>query len=111
MIAATTPTGSRTSVEVPTSSSHTNSEARCALSANVNVGSPAWMPLASMSGIPTSLAMHSAMSSPRSASFSEMRVSSSPRSLGLVFAHDVNAAAAASTAAFASSTVPAGIVA
>ena len=69
------------------------------------------MPLESISGIPTSLAMTSAISSSRSANFSEMRVRNSPRSLGLVFAQPVKAAAAASTARLASSTVPAGTVA
>ena len=68
-------------------------------------------PLASMSGMPTSLAMVSAISSLRSASFSEIRSRKSPRSLGLVLAQPSKAAAAASTARFASSTVPAGIVA
>ena len=61
--------------------------------------------------MPTSWAIVRAMSSLRSASFSEMRVRNSPRSLGLVLAHAGKAAAAASTARLASSTVPEGTVA
>ena len=69
------------------------------------------MPLESISGMPTSLAMTSAISSSRSASFSEMRIKYSPRSFGLVLDHPSKAAAAASTALLASATVPAGTVA
>ena len=81
------------------------------MSAKVAVGMPAWMPLASISGIPTSFAMHRAISSLRSASFSLTRDKNSPRSFAAMTLHAGKAAAAASTALLASATVPAGMVA
>ena len=111
MIAATTPTGSRSRIELPSSSRHSYSAARWPQSAKVIVGRPTWIPLERARGIPTSLAMMRASSSERSASFSEIRVRNSPRSLGLVAAHAGKAAAAARTAASASAGVPAGTVA
>ena len=52
MIAATTPTGSRTISELPTFSSHWTSSTSCGMEAKVPVGSPTWIIRASFSGMP-----------------------------------------------------------
>jgi len=63
----TTPTGSRTTSELPISSSQTASSITCGIEPNDVVGRPAWIIFESFSGIPTSHAISAAISSLRSA--------------------------------------------
>ena len=68
MIAATTPAGSRTISELPTFSSHSTSPISCGISEKLAVGSPTWIIRVSLSGMPISVAIRAASSSPRSPS-------------------------------------------
>jgi hypothetical protein len=68
VIAATTPAGSRTISELPTSSSHSISSTRSAIEANVIDGRPTWIIRDSPIGIPSSLVIRAASSSPRASS-------------------------------------------
>ncbi len=72
-------------------------------------GSPTWIALASHTGVPTSCATSSAISSVRAVSSSAMRVRYLPRSSRLVAAQPGNAAFAAATALATSSALPSGI--
>ncbi len=108
MIAPTTPTGSRTISELPTLSSHSSSPSSWGIEPNVAVGRPAWMMLESFTGIPTSWAISSAISSIRAPRDSAMRRIQSARSCTEVCDQLSNAARAAATAASTSSTVPSG---
>ena len=66
MIAPSTPTGSRSTRELPISSSQATSSISCGIAANWPIGSPAWMIWLSFSGIPSSWAIVAAISSARS---------------------------------------------
>ena len=68
MIAATTPAGSRTISELPTSSSHSIASTSSGIEAKVTEGRPAWIMRERPIGMPSSLVMSAASSSPRSAS-------------------------------------------
>ncbi len=106
-----TPTGSRTTSELPTFSSHWNVFASFAYIENVNVGEPAWMRVASFIGMPTSAAMVRPISSPRALRPSWIFCRKAPRSAAGVRDQPSNAARAACTAASASCASPAGMVA
>ena len=108
MIAATTPAGSLTISELPTSSSQVISLTRSGIEENVTVGSPAWISPDRPIGIPSSIVMSAAMSSPRSASFAPMAPHSRARSSAGVCDQESNAARAARTARSASSALPSG---
>ena len=110
-MAPTTPTGSRTTSELPISSSHSNVSAALAASANAPAGRPTWIDPDSVIGMPTSCEITWAISSVRAARASPTRVSSLARSSRDVAAQPGNAAAAASTALSTSSGVPSGMVA
>ena len=68
MIAATTPAASLTISELPTSSSHSICSASSGIEAKVSEGSPAWIIRDRPSGMPISVVISAASSSPRSAS-------------------------------------------
>ena len=68
MIAATTPAASRTISELPTSSSQAISSTSSGIEENVTAGSPAWIIRESPIGMPSSLVISAASSSPRAAS-------------------------------------------
>ena len=70
MIAATTPAGSCTISEFPTSSSHVTSFTSSGIDENVSGGSPAWIICDRPIGMPSSVVISAASSSPRSPSFS-----------------------------------------
>ena len=108
MIAATTPTGSRTTSELPTFSSKANPAASFAYMPKVWIGEPAWMRTDSFSGMPTSCGMGRPISSARAVRPSWMRVSSATRPASGVRDQPSNAARAAATAASASATAPSG---
>ena len=110
-MAPTTPTGSRTTSELPISSSQAKDSAAWAASANAPAGRPTWMAPESVIGMPTSWEMTCAISSVRAPRASPMRVSSLPRSSREVAAQPGKAAAAARTALSTSSGVPSGMVA
>ena len=97
-MAATTPTGSRTTRELPTCSSNGNSAASCAYSAKLDCGSPAWIRLAIFSGVPTSALMVRAISSARAFSPSWMRDRQAARCAGAVADQPSRASRAAATA-------------
>ena len=73
MIAATTPAGSFTISELPTSSSQATSFTSSGIEENVTVGRPAWIICDRPIGMPSSVVMSAATSSPRSASFAPIR--------------------------------------
>ena len=108
MIAATTPAGSFTIREFPTSSSHLTSPTSSGIEENVSDGSPAWIIFDRPIGIPSSVVISAASSSPRSPSFSPMAAQRRARSSGGVCDHESNAARAARAARSASSGVPSG---
>ena len=108
MIAAITPTGSRTISELPTCCSHSCSASSWGIEPNVVVGSPAWMRLESLTGIPTSWVINAAISSMRAPSAAAMRPIQSERSCTEVCDQLSNAARAAATALSTSSIVPSG---
>jgi hypothetical protein len=68
VIAAITPAGSRTISELPTSSSHSICSTSSGIEENVSDGRPAWIMRDSPIGIPSSVVISAASSSPRSAS-------------------------------------------
>ena len=68
-MAATTPTGSFTTTELPSSSSQATAPTSSGIDEKVRAGSPAWIICESPIGIPSSVVMRAASSSPRSASF------------------------------------------
>ncbi len=68
MIAPSTPTGSRSTRELPISSSQAISSISPGIAANWAVGRPAWMILLSLIGMPSSWAIVAAISSERSPS-------------------------------------------
>ena len=72
-MAPTTPTGSRTMSEFPTSSSHSKVSAALAASVKAPAGSPTWIEPDSVIGMPTSWVITSAISSVRAASASPIR--------------------------------------
>ncbi len=74
MIAPSTPTGSRSTRELPISSSQATSSIRPGIAANWAVGRPAWMISLSFNGIPSSWAIVAAISSLRSPSPAEIAV-------------------------------------
>ncbi len=108
MIAATTPTGSRTISELPTSSSQAISSTRSVWDENVTDGSPAWIMRDSVSGMPSSVAIRTPSSSPRSASFAPIAPPAARARSGEVCDQESKAARAARTARSASSGVPSG---
>ena len=108
-MAATTPTGSRKTSELPTFSSNAKPGSIFAYMAKVKVGEPAWMRPESLSGMPTSPQMVLAISSPRAFRPSWIFCSSVARSAGVLADQASNAARAAATAALASSAFPAGM--
>ena len=77
---------------------------------NVPIGSPAWIIIDKLSGIPTSWATSSAMSAMRAASASPIRVAYLALSLAETCDHSAKAALAAWTAASTSSADPSGTV-
>ena len=111
VIAPTTPMGSCTTSELPSSSSHWKASAALAASANAMAGRPTWTEPDRVIGMPTSCEMMVATSSVRAARASPIRVSSLPRSSREVAAQPGKAAAAACTALSTSSGVPSGMVA
>ena len=68
MIAATTPAASRTISELPTSSSHSICSTSSGIEENVTDGRPAWIIRDRPIGMPISVVISAASSSPRSAS-------------------------------------------
>ena len=68
MIAPSTPTGSRSTRELPISSSQATSSISPGIAANWPVGRPAWIIWLSFSGMPSSWAIVAAISSERSPS-------------------------------------------
>ena len=110
MIAPTTPTGSRTISELPTSSSQTASAMTCGIEPKLIVGSPAWIMCASLIGMPSSCAISAAISSIRALSACAIRASQSARSSTVVSDHVSNAARAAATARSTSSALPSGML-
>ncbi len=108
-MAATTPAASRTISELPTFSSQVTSWTSCGISEKLAVGSPTWIIRVSFSGMPISVAISAASSSPRSFSLAPTAASSSTRSSGVVLDQESKAARAARTARSASSGVPSGI--
>ena len=69
MIAATTPAGSRTTSELPISSSQVDLAHESGIEENVRVGRPAWIIFDRPIGMPISVVISAARSSSRSASF------------------------------------------
>ncbi len=110
-MAPTTPTGSRTMSELPSSSSQSNSVICVAISAKAPVGRPTWMAPDRVIGIPTSREIVWAISSVRAARPSEIRDSILARSSTEVADQSAKASAAAWTALSTSSAVPSGMVA
>ncbi len=108
VMAPTTPTGSRSTSELPICSANLTSWSSAGIDANVAIGMPTWTRRASLRGIPTSRAMRSAMSSARAPSPPAMAWSSSARRSTGVPAHPANAPYAAATARSTSSGTPAG---
>ncbi len=110
MIAPTTPTGSRTISELPTSSSQAISSTSSACDEKVTDGSPAWIMRESVIGMPSSLAIRArASSSPRSASFAPIAALLAARArTARSRDQSSKAARAARTARSASSAVPSG---
>ena len=109
MIAPTTPTGSRTTSELPISSSHGTWATTWGIELNVIVGRPAWIIRDRPIGIPSSAATVAAISSARAASPSPIAASSSTRSPTGVCDQPSNASRAAPTARSTSSAVPWGM--
>jgi hypothetical protein len=66
VIAPSTPTGSRSTRELPISSSQATSSISPGVAANWAAGSPTWIIRLSFSGIPSSWVIVAAISSPRS---------------------------------------------
>ncbi len=71
-MAATTPAGSRTTSELPTSSSQAISSTRSGIAENPIAGSPAWIMRDRPRGMPSSLVISAPSSSPRSVSCAPM---------------------------------------
>ncbi len=67
MIAPSTPTGSRSTRELPISSSQRTSSISFGIAPNWAIGRPAWIILLSVSGMPSSWEIVAAISSMRSA--------------------------------------------
>ena len=67
-MAATTPAASRTISELPTSSSHSICSASSGIEEKVSDGRPAWIMRDRPIGMPSSVVISAASSSPRSAS-------------------------------------------
>jgi hypothetical protein len=105
----TTPTGSRSTIELPTFSSHWKPPSIFAYMPKVNVGEPAWMRVASLIGMPTSCAIVLPISSERAFMPSLIFARKAARSAGGVAAQPSNAARAAATAELASCSSPSGI--
>ena len=98
-MAATTPTGSRTTSEWPTFSSKGKSPSMRAYMPKVPMGEPAWIIAESFSGMPTSPEMVRAMSSARAFSPSWIFFRKAARSATGVAAQPSKARRAAATAA------------
>ena len=107
----TTPTGSRTTSELPTCSSNWKPSTSCAFTAKLPCGRPTWMSVDSILGMPTSSLTMFATSSARALRPSLMRVRNLARSCTDVCDQAGNAAFAAFTARSTSVASPAGIVA
>ena len=105
----TTPTGSRITTELPTFSSHLKSPSIFAYMPKVKVGEPAWIFVASLSGMPTSCAIVRPISSDRAFMPSLIFARNAARSAGGVALQASKAARAAATAAFASAASPSGM--
>jgi hypothetical protein len=110
-MAATTPTGWRTTSELPTRSSKATPATTWGSAENVITGRPTWIMVARSTGIPTSSARRAPISVMRAWSPSPTRASTAARSAGSVAAHASPAARAASTAPSASPAPAAGTVA
>ncbi len=106
---ATTPTGSRITTEFPTFSSHSKSPSILAYMPKVKVGEPAWIFVASLSGMPTSCAIVRPISSERAFSPALIFARNAARSAGGVVLHASNAARAAANGASASAASPSGM--
>ena len=109
-MAPTTPTGSRTTRELPTVCSQVKSFATCSIEPNVIIGRPTCTSCESTRGMPTSWVIRSASSSMRAPRPSWTLVSSAVRSSTGVAAQAGKAARAAATARSTSSAVPSGMV-
>jgi hypothetical protein len=108
VIAPTTPTGSRTTIELPIRSSNGNA---CRIPGTLPVvamGRPAWMVFARVIGVPTSAETVRAISSARASSPFAIRSTARARSATGVAAQPSNAARAARTARSTSSAFPRG---
>src|SRR4051812_43905599 len=104
----TTPTGSRTTSELPTVSSHSTCSSTSGIDMNDMVGRPAWIIVESGIGMPTSRAISAASSSERAAMAAPIARHASARSTSGVCDHVSKPARAASTARSTSSAVPSG---
>ncbi len=109
MIAPTTPTGSRTTSELPIFSSHAIWPTSDGCDPKVIAGSPAWMPIDWAMGMPSSAEMSAAISSARSCRRTATAAHSSARSSTGTCDQPSKAARAAATARSTSSAVPAGM--
>ncbi len=109
-MAPTTPTGSRTTRELPTSCSQVKSAAMGPIEPNVAMGSPTWTSWDSTWGIPTSWVIRSARLSMRAPRASLTLVMRAVRSSTGVADQAGKAARAAATAASMSAAVPSGTV-
>ena len=110
MIAPTTPTGSRTTSELPICSSQGKSLAISTTEAVDPAGRPAWIRCDSFLGMPTSREIRSAISSLRAASPSAMAWTYFTRASRSWADQSSNARRAAATAASTSAAVPSGMV-
>jgi len=107
----TTPIGSRTTSELPTTSSNGNASAIAAACEKLLIGRPTCTICDSHLTMPVSLEMAVAISSMRAPSASPMRVMYLARSSTGVVDHVSNASLAARTAASTSAAVPEGMLA
>lgn len=111
VIAPTTPTGSRTTREVATSSVHGKSVAAAIVAVAEMTGRAACAIREKVIGAPISAVMVAAISSVRACRPSQTRRRTAARSAGAVEAQPGSAAAAAATARSTSAAVPAGTAA
>ncbi len=111
MIAPTTPAASRSTRELPISSSQRTSSIAAGIEATSLIASPTWIIWVSLRGIPSSAVITSVSSSARSPSPAAIAASASARSARGEVAQPSKAARAASTARSTSTAVQPGIVA
>lgn len=109
-MAPTTPTGSRTTSELPTRASNGNAPSSLAKLPQLKTGLPTWIARASLIGMPTSPAISWASASLRAFRPSAIFWMISARLGAGVAAQPSNAARAAATAASASAALPSGMV-